>query len=144
MPRAYSVDLRERVVAAYHDGEGTYTELADRYQVGEASVSRWLGLDRRTGSLQPKKPVGRPQTLVSVEGLEFIRECLEAAPDLTMVELSAAYLEEFGVTVSRATMSRMVNSKLGFTRKKGVSARQPRAVRTSNESKRSLLNDKRR
>jgi transposase len=64
--------------------------------------------------------------LIFQEGLQFIRQTIEALPDSTILELVAAYEEEFGVAMSRATMSRAVNETLGFTRKKGVSARQPR------------------
>lgn len=41
-----STDLRTRVVAAYKAGRGTYREIAELFGVGEASVDRWLRLDR--------------------------------------------------------------------------------------------------
>ena len=130
MPRAYPVELRERVVAAYEDGEGTYAELAERFKVGEASVSRWLSLQRNKKSLEPGKPPGAVgPTLIDESGLDFIRESLEAVPDTTILELVDAYEQEFGVAVSRSTMSRAVNQKLGFTRKKGVSGLRRRSAR---------------
>ena len=126
MPRAYSVELRARVVAAYHAGEGSRAEIGRRFDVGEATVNRWSALARKRGSLEPIKRASRPSQLLSTEGLEFIRQTLEALPDSTILELVAAYAEEFGVTMSRTTMSRAVNETLGFTRKKGASVRQPR------------------
>jgi hypothetical protein len=54
------------------------------------------------------------------------RGSLEAAPDSTILEFIAACAEEFGVTMSRTTMSRAVNETLGFTREKGASVCQPR------------------
>lgn len=38
MGYGYSIDLRNRVVDAWYNGEGTYEELADRYGVGRATV----------------------------------------------------------------------------------------------------------
>lgn len=126
MPRAYPVELRERVVAAHRAGMGSYDEIARVFKVGVASVSRWLSLAREGGSLEPATRSTPPSRLLSEEGLQFIRQTIEALPDSTILELVAAYEEEFGVAMSRATMSRAVNETLGFTRKRGVSARQPR------------------
>ena len=56
---AYSVDLRERVVAAFDVGDMTDEEVATLFQVGEATVHRWKRLKRETGSLVPRPPQGR-------------------------------------------------------------------------------------
>ena len=42
MPRAYSVDLRERVVAASRPERLTQATLAQRYQVSETTAYTWL------------------------------------------------------------------------------------------------------
>lgn len=55
---AYSVDLRERVVAAYDIGKMTDEQVANLFQVGEATVHRWKRLRRETGSLM-RKPARR-------------------------------------------------------------------------------------
>ena len=39
-------ELRERVVSAFNEGEGTYDEIAERFKVGRASVIRWVALER--------------------------------------------------------------------------------------------------
>ena len=119
MPGAYPVDLRARAVAALRAGLGSRAEIGQMFGVGEASISRWSSLERKNGSLEPAKRSSRGSKLVTPEGLE-------ALPDSTIMELVAAYTEEFDVTMSRATMSRTVNETLGFTRKKGAFARQPR------------------
>ncbi len=41
MPEAYPLELRERVVAAYERGEGSFVTIAEKFQVGEATVNRW-------------------------------------------------------------------------------------------------------
>lgn len=119
MPGAYPVELRERVVAAYDDGEGTYEELAERFKVGRATVDRWISRARHTGSVAPK-PMGgaRHERKVQGEGEEFVRELLEQMPDSTRAELIDAYAEEFGVTMDETTMGRSV-ARMGFTRKRG-------------------------
>ncbi len=58
MPKPHPKELRERVVAAYKAGEGTFKSLGERFMVGEASVNRWVSLARRTGSVAPTPPGG--------------------------------------------------------------------------------------
>jgi transposase len=113
------VELRERVVAAYDEGEGTYEELAERFMVGRATVDRWISRARATGSVEPS-PMGgaRHERKVTTEGEKFVRELLEAIPESTQRELADAYQEQFGVKLHRSTMGRSVE-RMGFTRKRG-------------------------
>lgn len=120
MPRAIPVELRERVVQAYENGEGSYTELAARFKIGRASVSRWLRRSRE-GHLEAtsrRRPLPQRRVLTE-EHLEFIRATLEAVPDSTAPELVAALKEEFDHQVSEATVKRW-RRRLGFTRKRGA------------------------
>lgn len=119
MPRSYPVELRERVVAAYDDGEGTYDEIAERFKIGRATVDRWLNLSRRTGSLEPR-PMGgaRHERKVQEKGEAYVRELLALMPDSTQRELVEAYEDEFKVKMHRSTMGRRV-ARMGFTRKRG-------------------------
>lgn len=48
---AYSVDLRERVVAAFDRTGMTDQEAAALFRIGEATVRRWKRLKRETGAL---------------------------------------------------------------------------------------------
>jgi len=49
--RAFSLDLRERSVAAYDRGEGTLQQVAERIQVSSGMVKKLLLQRRRTGDL---------------------------------------------------------------------------------------------
>ena len=127
------MELRERVVAAYHDGEGTFPELAERFRIGEATVNCWVSLERRTGSVNPRpRTSGGHNRLIFEEGEQFIARVFEDVPDTTIAELVEAYEGEFGVRVGRSTMQRKVQ-ELGFTRKRGSSVRQLPNVRMSSK-----------
>lgn len=131
MPGPHPKELRKRVVDAWVNGEGSFVVLAERFKVGEASVNRWVALHRRTGDVEPKAMGGgRRKHIVDERGEAFIRDTLQAVADSTLVELSAAYLEEFGVVVSHQTMSDTVR-RLGLTRKRGSSVREPLNDRNS-------------
>lgn len=134
MAAAYPPCFREKVVEAYEAGEGSFEKLGKRFCIGEATVNRWVSLKRRTGAVAPKARVGRPGSgLVKAEGEQFVRSTLDALPDSTLVELSAAYEEEFGTPVSARRMSDVVR-RLGLTRKRGSSGHEPRSALTSSRS----------
>lgn len=130
MPRALPKELRVRVVEAWEAGEGSFSQLAARFMVGEATVNRWVALKRKTGALAPR-PMGtaggRPRS-VDAAGAEFLRGLLEEIPDVTLEELSASYLEARGIAVSPQTMSATVR-RLGLTRKRGPSVRELPSVK---------------
>ena len=124
MPRPHPMALRERVVRAYEDGAGSFKEVAERFSVGEASVNRWVSLKRRTGSLEPLATGGyQGNPKFTDEGLQFIRETLEALPGSTLQELCDAYQEQFGVRVHTSSMHEWVRGRLGMTRKRGSASR---------------------
>ena len=61
MARAYSLDLRERVVAAVAAGESC-REVAATFKVSVASVVKWSQRSRATGSAAAR-PDGRQSAL---------------------------------------------------------------------------------
>jgi transposase len=88
MPNPYPVDLRQRVVAAYEAGEGSYRELAMVFQVGEATVKRWMWRQQKRGDVSPfKKGGGRRSTIELVE----IELLLSRLGDPTALELTAEF-----------------------------------------------------
>ena len=116
MPAPLSTDLRWRIAHAYERGEGSRAELAQRFAVGKATVDRIIRQARRTGSLDPKKPVGS-RRLLDPSDEALVRSWIEAQPDLTQDELAQRFAQETGRSVSRRTMGR-VRQRLGLTRKK--------------------------
>ena len=49
MPRAYSGDLRERVISVSHEDGLSVAEVARRYRLGERTVYRWRRIIRQEG-----------------------------------------------------------------------------------------------
>jgi len=114
---AYSVDLRERVVAAFDTGELTDEEVAELFKVGEATVHRWKRLKRETGSLEHKPFGGGMPPRVAAKDLDLVREIVREEPDLTVQEVASEFHRRTGRSVSRSAMGRTL-LKLGLTRKK--------------------------
>jgi transposase len=84
--KAYSVDLRERVVASVESGECNIPAAARRYKVSEPSIERWLARKRSIGTCAPLPYAGGPtRKLASAEAV--IRAAVKAQPDATLQEL---------------------------------------------------------
>jgi len=84
--RAYSVDLRERVVSSVESSECNIPEAARRYKVSEPTIERWVARKRRTGNCGPLPHAGGvPRKLAGAEAV--IRAAVKAQPDATLQEL---------------------------------------------------------
>ena len=59
MGKPYSMDLRERVVAAIESGLST-RQAAARFAIGIATAGTWARLKRSTGEVRPAKQ-GKPK-----------------------------------------------------------------------------------
>jgi transposase len=113
--KAYSLDLRERVVRAVTDGQSV-AAVARTFQVGQSTVKRYLAQQRRTGSLAPTKQARQPPRIGPAEQTALLAQ-LEARPDATLAEHCTQWAQEQGVTVSVPTMWRAI-ARLGWTPKK--------------------------
>ena len=97
MTRSYSLDLRERVVAAVAAG-GTCRQVAERFQVSVASVVKWSQRYRATGSVAAKKRGWQRPYAVAGER-EWLLARLAEKPDITLRALTAE-LADRGLKVS--------------------------------------------
>lgn len=107
MSRAYGIDLRERVVAFVERG-GALQEAADRYEIGYATVVRWLRLKRETGSLDPDRIGHPPGSKLDAHG-SWLLSVLEEAPDLTLYDVQHRLLDEHGMSAGIGTIWRFYN-----------------------------------
>jgi transposase len=97
MARAYSLDLRERVVAAIAAGTSCRA-VAATFKVSVASVVKWSQRYRATGSAAAHKVGGRrPYALQGQR--EWLLARLAEKPDITLRAL-AAELAQRGIKVS--------------------------------------------
>jgi transposase len=114
--RAYSEDLRQRIVSAIEAGEEK-AKVAKQYKVGVATINRYLRLQREQGSLAPKT-VGGSQSLVEQYHLApKLRQQVKDHKDATLEEHVALLSKSEGVKLSVATMHRAFQ-RLKLTRKK--------------------------
>lgn len=116
--KAYSLDLRERIVQAVEGGMSR-PEAAAVFGVGERTVKRYLHQWRTTGALAARPRPGR-RPAVSPDRYPAVLAQLAALPDATLEEHCARWHERSGVAVSPSAWCRL-ERRLGWTHKRSRS-----------------------
>jgi transposase len=111
--RAYSNDLRERIIAAVARGEHSLRQLAQLFSVSLSCIMRLLQRHRQTGSVQPKPHAGGPRPTLDDQAQARLRELVGVQPDATLAELR----DRLGIPCSLLTIARALRRQR-LTRKK--------------------------
>jgi len=114
--KAYSTDLRERVIESVESGECNIPAAARRYKVSEPSIERWLARKRKTGTCAPLPHAGGPARKLAT-AQAAIRAAVKAQPDATLQELCEA-VEKKTKIKSGASMMQRELVRLKLPRKK--------------------------
>ena len=115
--KAYSLDLREKVLTAYHRQEGSIRQLAKRFTVSPRFVGELIVRFRRTGSYAPQPHGGGNPPRIDAQGRQVVYEVVQHHPDATLDELCQLYADRCQVRPSRSSMHRTL-ALLKLTRKK--------------------------
>ena len=117
--KAYSTDLRERVVASVESGECNIPAAARRYKVSEPTIERWVARKRRTGTCAPLPHTGGPaRKLAGAEAV--VRAAVKAQPDATLQELCEVVEKEARIKSTPSMLYREL-VRLKLPRKKSRS-----------------------
>jgi transposase len=114
-----SNDLRQRILNAVDDHEGSRRKLAARFGVDTSTITRLLQLRRQTGSFDARPHDGGTTPTLDQQGLERLRALVKEDPDATLGDLR----QSLGIRGSIMIVWRALE-KLGITRKK----KSPRAA----------------
>jgi transposase len=124
--RPFSIDLRERIVGAYENQEGSYAVLAARFAVSRAVVGKFVRQQREQGTLA--SGVHRRGRKAAIRGPQeaALRRHVCAHPDATLAER----IEALGLDCSVKTMWKTLR-RLGWRFKKSRCGPPNRTVPTS-------------
>ena len=115
MARAYSVDLRQRVVAAIDEGLST-REAARRFSIGISTSGAWYRAWRSSGRLEPGRQ-GKPKVSKLDAHEAFILALVDTDDrDITLAEIAERLEVECGVKTSVSTVHAFF-AKRGITYK---------------------------
>jgi transposase len=128
MRKTISLDLRERILAAYDQEQATREEVARRFRVSTGMVKKLLQQRRHGGDIGPRHHrSGRKPKLLESHRKE-LRGLLSKKPDLTLAELRSALALECTLPAIHYVLV-----DLGLPYKKRRSALPNSSGRTSSE-----------
>ena len=118
MGRPYSLDLRERVVAAVESGGLSCNRAAAQFGIGISTAINWVRRARETGSIAPGRMGGHRPKLIAGEHRAWLLERTKQK-DFTLRGL-VAELAERGLKVDYRTVWSFVHAeKLSFKKNRG-------------------------
>ncbi len=115
--KPYSLDLRQKIVVAYENQEGSIRQLAKRFKVSPDCVRRLLKRYYTEGTIEPKSYTRGSKPLLQPQHLEILTILVEEDNDATLSQLAQRLRVKTNLKVSGSTISRGIK-KLNLTRKK--------------------------
>jgi transposase len=120
MAKAYSQDLRDRVIAAVTQGQMSRRAAARRFGVSEASAVKWVQGYERDGRSCPRGTGGHRPSKTKPER-EWLLAVIAAEPDITLAALSTKLLADRGVTADTGMLSRFFQGEnISFKKKRAA------------------------
>jgi len=126
MPKAYSLDLRQRVVRFVEAGRSCHAAAA-HFSVSVSFAVRLIRAFRMTRSLAPKPSGGRRHAKLDAHRA-FLIARIEEKADITMPELSVERLAATGTKADPASLSRWL-IRNGYRFKKNAARERARSSR---------------
>ena len=130
MARAYSADMRQRVIARVESG-ASRREAAEHYEVSASTAVIWVKCFRKTGRCSAKPRGGSTSPLE--KHAEFLLALIEEEPNLTLDEVLSA-MRKHRVPGSRTAVWRFFQRhKITFKKKpaRGGARTRGRGARTA-------------
>ena len=124
MARAYSQDLRDRVI----DAGTSARAAAERFGIGVATAVVWVRRARE-GERSARKQ-GQPRRSKLDPHRDYLLGLIEAEPDITIAEMRERLRNETGVSASAGTIWSFLD-QAGLTFKKRPPTRPNRTAQTS-------------
>lgn len=131
--KAYSLDLRQKILRAYDQQLGSQRVIAALFGVSQSFIEKLLHRRRTTGAVAARPHGGGARPSCDAAAVALVQRLVEAQSDATLEELCAQLSQQRGLRVSRPTMSRVLQ-RLGWPRKKNRSM--PRNATASGFSRR--------
>jgi transposase len=121
--RAYSLDLRQRVMKVYDEGKWTVGQIAQRFAVGEWWIHKLKRQRQREGSIAPRKgKVGQPRRFEGRQ-LRRLQRYVGRHPDATLEQIQEGLKAPCTLPTIHNTLRR-----LGYRFKKNAAGQRTRST----------------
>jgi transposase len=117
--KAYDQDLRQKILEAFRNREGSYRKLAKRFHVSLSFIQTLLGRYLDTGSIEPLPHKSGNPPKIKEEYYPTLQKLIEENNDATLEELCVQIELQTQIKISPSGMSKTLH-KLELTRKKNL------------------------
>jgi len=119
--KAYSIDLRKRVLAAYDSGKYSLNHIAKQFQVTTRWIQKLRQQRKQEGSIAPRPPNKGRKPVFQGKNLENLEQFISAHPDATLEETKQHFLGvvECSIVTIHNTLRRL---ELRYKKKRYVPA----------------------
>jgi len=88
--KTLSIDLRERIIAAYDHGDCTRQQVAERYNVSLGMVKKLLQQRKQTGDIAARHHFSGAKPKIDIDCQKRLSSLVQKHPDMTLGELRDA------------------------------------------------------
>ena len=124
MAKAYSNDLRRKLLEAYDRGEGSLRELAERFGVSSPYAWKISAQRKRTGRVERVEQRHGPESKVTETVQQQLRTWVRQQPDLTLLEIQERLWETEGLPVSLSRLWQVLRRLQLRLKKKSLHAQE--------------------
>jgi transposase len=118
---AYSIDLRQKILSAWHNKEGSQRALAKRFKVSLSFIHNFLRRYRETNEIAAKPQGGDRRSKIKGKDEEILKQMVAEQSDIYLREIQEAMQQRTGIDVSVSSLCRTLN-RLKLGRKKNFSS----------------------
>lgn len=114
---AYSIDLREKILSAWQNKEGSQRDLAKRFKVSLSFIRDFLRRYRETNEIAAKPQGGDRRSKIKGKDRELLKIIVTEQNDIYLREIQTAIQQRAGIEVSVSSLCRTLK-QLKLVRKK--------------------------
>ncbi|MEH2395713.1 MAG: transposase [Nostoc sp.] len=108
--KPYSIDLRQKIVKAYSEGDTSIRKVANRFGVAKSFVQKLLSINKTQDHLKPRQQGGGMKG--KLDGYESkIAAMIEQYPDATLLEYCEYWGTSYNHWISTSTMCRALQKQ---------------------------------
>ncbi|BAY85031.1 transposase (plasmid) [Calothrix parasitica NIES-267] len=120
--KAYSIDLRRKIVDTYKAGGISQRQLAKRFCVTLSFIEKLFKQYKETGNIAPKTRTKQTPSKLNEEQLKVLKKIVESKNDATLSEIREQLKEHTGTTIGISTVDRILK-KMKIRFKKNTTCR---------------------
>lgn len=106
--KPYSQDLRQKIIEAYYNQEGSQRQIAQRFCVSLSFIQNLLKRYRNSGTLDPRPHGGGQSSKLNPDQMTLLAQLVRENQSLTLEQLCHKLELAIGIKISRATMGRII------------------------------------